>query len=286
MNQEVHLVECPRDAMQGWHRLIPAEEKVAYINLLMQAGFHTLDCLSFVSPRAIPQMADSHEVVRAIRKGDGSTRVLAIVANVRGAEDAMQYDDVIDVLGYPFSISLTFQMRNANSTLEESWLRLLEIHNLCLRRGKELCVYISMAFGNPYGDDYDTGQVLEWVGRMQAAGIRIVSLADTVGLATAAEVGQLSAAVLSAVPGLETGVHLHSTPQNWQAKLEAAMEAGIRRFDGAMKGFGGCPMAKDELVGNMNTEMMVEALQAKGYLRHLNTDILLQATARAGEIFR
>lgn len=281
----IQLVECPRDAMQGWAHPIATKDKVAYINCLLQVGFHTLDCLSFVSAKAIPQMADSHEVVKQIEKNGSATKVLAIVLNKRGAEEAVLYD-AIDVLGYPFSISPTFQKLNGNSTLDESWERLMQIRDLAASNEKEMCVYISMAFGNPYGDEYSANVVSEWVGKMKEEGIALISLADTVGIATAQEVSSLCSSIVPAFPNATMGVHLHSTSHNWQAKLEAAHAAGIQRFDGALKGFGGCPMAQNDLVGNMNTEWMIDWLEQRHLLAGLNQDALSRAAAMADKIFK
>lgn len=284
MNSSIQLVECPRDAMQGWAHPIATKDKVAYINCLLQVGFHTLDCLSFVSAKAIPQMADSHDVVKQMEKNGSTTKVLAIVLNKRGAEEAVAYD-VIDVLGYPFSISPTFQKLNGNSTLSESWDRLMQIRDLGVAHKKQLCVYISMAFGNPYGDEYNAAVVTEWISKMESEGIGIISLADTVGIATAQQVKDLCSSVVPAFPNLVVGAHLHSTAQNWEDKMEAAVSAGIQRFDGALKGFGGCPMAKNELVGNMNTEWMIEWLEQRNLLEGLDHDQLAKAGAIAERIF-
>jgi len=282
--QKIQLVECPRDAMQGWAHFIPTQQKIDYINQLLQVGFHTLDCLSFVSAKAIPQMADSHEVVQQLEKQHSDTKVLAIVANERGAQDALSYD-IIDVLGYPFSISPTFQQRNANSSLEESWERLMRIQTLCAMQAKELVVYVSMGFGNPYGDAFDAELVLQWVSKLKAAGIGIISLADTVGLASAETVASITGAVIAENSDIQIGVHLHSSTDNWQAKMDAAYQVGCRRFDGALKGFGGCPMANDDLVGNMNSEWMIPFLEAKGEQPISNAVALQMASEMASNIF-
>ena len=249
-----HLIECPRDAMQGWKRFIPTEKKVEYINTLLQVGFDTLDFGSFVSPQAIPQMADTKDVIKQLKITE--TKLLAIVANVRGAMDAVKYDK-ITYLGFPFSISETFQQRNTNSSMDESLLRVKEIQNLCNKHGKQLVIYISMGFGNPYGDPYSPEIVLKWVDEMVQAGVKIVSIADTVGIAKPQRIQDILKVVIPQFKDTEIGVHLHSTAVNWKQKCDAALQAGCRRFDGALKGFGGCPMAKDELVGNMDTELMI-----------------------------
>lgn len=281
----LQIVECPRDAMQGWPQPIPTAQKLQYLQQLLQVGFHTLDCLSFVSAKAIPQMADSNEVARQLEKSDSQTKVLAIVANERGATDALQYP-VVDVLGYPFSISPTFQQRNANSSLAESWRRLLRIQELVQQQSRQLVVYLSMAFGNPYGDDYSADLLLEWAGKMQAIGVPCISLADTVGIASPAEVYEVTRAVKQAFPTMEVGVHLHSRADTHQAKLAAAWQAGCRRFDAALKGIGGCPMAGDTLVGNMNTEWVFDFLYEQEAPLDYNREALQVAAAMAQQIFQ
>ena len=255
----IKLIECPRDAMQGWKGFIPTQKKIEYINALLQVGFDTIDFGSFVSPKAIPQMADTVDVLKGLKVGTLKTKLLAIVANVRGATDAVVFDE-ITYLGFPFSISPTFQQRNTNSTMQASLQRVDEIQNLCIKNQKKLVVYISMAFGNPYSDEYNETIVMQWVNKMVQMDIEIISMADTVGLASAAQVSSIMQALVPAYPATEIGVHLHSTSANWQEKLEAAVAAGCSRFDGALKGIGGCPMAGDELVGNMDTELMIHIL--------------------------
>lgn len=281
----VKLVECPRDAMQGWKTLIPTEKKIGYINSLLKVGFDTIDFGSFVSPKTIPQMADTSEVLRGLELGSVSTKLLAIVANSRGAEAASVFDE-ITYLGFPFSVSETFQQRNTNSSIQESLGRVEDIQNLCIKTGKQLVVYLSMGFGNPYGDRYDEEIVFEWVNKLVAMDIGIISLADTVGLATPQQVYEMTAYLVESLPGTEIGVHLHSTPENWQEKLEAAVKAGCKRFDGALKGIGGCPMADDELVGNMNSEWMIDYFEQHNMLPGLNKDALLESLRIAGEIFK
>lgn len=284
MKQHIKLVECPRDAMQGWLHFIPTEKKISYINALLKVGFDTLDFGSFVSPKAIPQMADTGEVIRNIDIGHTATKLLAIVANERGAADAMMYD-AIHYLGFPFSVSPTFQLRNTNSTIVQSLSRVEQIHNLCVKNNKELVVYISMGFGNPYGDPYDEALVFEWVNKLAALGIRIISLADTVGLATASQVSRITKYLITQLPETSIGVHLHSTAVNWKAKLDAALEAGCLRFDGALKGIGGCPMADDELVGNMDTELMIPYFEQKNMLPGIDRDALEACGRMAASIF-
>jgi len=282
--KQIKLVECPRDAMQGWQHFIPTEKKIAYINQLLKVGFDTVDFGSFVSPKAIPQMADTKEVVEKLAVESKRTKLLAIIANARGAKDAAEFEK-ISYLGFPFSVSPTFQVRNANSKIEESLERVKEIKNICDKNDKELVVYISMAFGNPYGDKYNEDIVLDWINQIVKEGIQIISLADTVGLAQPAQVASLVKKTMSTFPGIETGVHLHSTNFNWKEKIDAALQNGCRRFDGALKGIGGCPMANDTLVGNMNSELMVPYFEQLGFLQNINEDELLKAEEMATLIF-
>ena len=234
MNNPVKLIECPRDAMQGWKNFIPTEKKIEYINSLLKVGFDTIDFGSFVSAKAIPQMADTAEVVRSLESGVGNSKLLAIVANLRGAEEASVFDQ-ITYLGFPFSVSETFQQRNTNSSIDESLKRVEEIQNLCIDKNKKLVIYISMAFGNPYNDLYDEDIVFNWVERLVELDIEIISLADTVGVATAEQVYDMTSYLVESLPATEIGVHLHSTSENWHQKLEAAVKAGCKRFDGALK---------------------------------------------------
>lgn len=280
----IKLIECPRDAMQGWKTFIPTERKIAYINSLLKVGFDTIDFGSFVSPKAIPQMADTPDVVRSLELDNTSSKLLAIIANTRGAEEAVTFD-AISYLGFPFSVSETFQQRNTNSSIEQSLGRVEEIQNLCIKNSRQLVVYISMGFGNPYDDPYDEEIVFEWINKLVAMDIGIISLADTVGIATPDQVYDMTSYLVESLPGIEIGVHLHSTPSNWQEKLEAAVRAGCRRFDGALKGIGGCPMADDELVGNMNSEEMITYFESKGILPGLNKEALAESLRIAGEIF-
>jgi hydroxymethylglutaryl-CoA lyase len=270
--------------MQGWKNFIPTEKKIDYINSLLQVGFHTIDFGSFVSPKAVPQMADTGEVVRQLNVHSSKSKLLSIVANVRGAEEAIQYDEIL-YLGFPFSISPTFQQRNTNSTIEESLKRVEEIQNVCSKHSKQLVIYLSMAFGNPYGDEYNEDILLKWADEMVKRQIKIISLADTVGLATP---DQISLALNTLIPQYSNttiGVHLHSNEANWKAKLNAAYKAGCKRFDGALKGIGGCPMAGDELVGNMATEWMIDYFNEQKELPSLNKDALQRSMQLANEIF-
>ncbi|HEX8333528.1 MAG TPA: hydroxymethylglutaryl-CoA lyase [Segetibacter sp.] len=280
----VDLVECPRDAMQGWKAFIPTAKKVQYLNSLLKVGFHTLDCGSFVSPKAIPQMADTREVIPKLEVQNTNAKLLVIVANVRGAGEAVLFDQ-ITYLGFPFSISPTFQQRNTNSSIEESLKTVDEIQNLCLKNNKELVVYLSMGFGNPYGDEYNEEILLKWADTMMSMGIKIISLADTVGVATPQQITLALEALIPKHPETTIGVHLHSTLQNWQEKLEAAVNAGCKRIDGALKGIGGCPMANDDLVGNMDSELMIPFLKKKDLLPPLNEEALKNSITLAEEIF-
>jgi len=280
----IKLIECPRDAMQGWPHFIPTEKKIAYINSLLQVGFHTIDFGSFVSPKAIPQMADTKDVIRKLEVQNTKSNLLAIVANERGAQDAIMYDE-ITYLGFPFSISGTFQLRNTNSTIEQSVERVEDIQNLCIKNQKQLVIYLSMGFGNPYGDEYDEDILLHWAGEMAQREIKIISLADTVGLATPEQINFALNILIPQYPNIEFGVHLHSTMTNRKEKLKAAANAGCTRFDGALKGIGGCPMAQDELVGNMDSVFMIDYFKEKQMLNRLNEDALKRSLQLASEIF-
>ena len=283
--QEIKLIECPRDAMQGWKHFIPTEKKVAYINKLLEVGFDTIDFGSFVSPKAIPQMADTKEVIGQLELVNSKTKLLAIVANVRGASEASEFEK-INYLGFPFSISPTFQLRNTNSTIDDSFKTVKEIKSICDTNDKKPVVYISMAFGNPYGDVYTEEIALQCIQRLTEEGIDIISLADTVGIANPEQVSSLVKKVKSKFTKIETGVHLHSTVTNWKEKTDAALQNGCTRFDGALKGIGGCPMANDELVGNMDSELMIKYFRELGYLQNLNMNALTDCLNLANEIFQ
>lgn len=251
------IIECPRDAIQGLHHFISTEKKIAYINQLLSTNlFDTIDFGSFVSPKAIPQMADTKTVVERLNLADTKTKLLAIIANERGALEASAFEQ-ISYLGYPFSVSETFQIRNTNATIAESLERVKIIQEICEKTKKQLVLYISMGFGNPYGDIWNAEIVLNWVEKLKIYGIKIFSLSDTVGIATPESIGYLFESLIPAHPDLEFGAHLHTTPETWREKIESAYQAGCRRFDGAMLGYGGCPMAADELVGNMPTENLL-----------------------------
>jgi hydroxymethylglutaryl-CoA lyase len=280
----IQLVECPRDAMQGLHGFVPTSEKIRYQQALLAVGFDTLDFGSFVSPKAIPQMADTTEVLAGLDLGDSRTRLLAIVANARGAEDAASHPE-IKYLGYPFSISETFQVRNTNATIEESLERVRAIQDIALQSGKETVLYVSMGFGNPYGDPWNAEIVLNWVHRLHAMGIRIFALSDTIGVSSPDNIHYLFSQLIPALPDVVFGAHLHSTPLTWKEKLVAALESGCRRFDGALMGFGGCPMARDELTGNMPMEHMIGYLQRRGYQTGIREDRLAEALSMVQEVF-
>ena len=252
----IKLIECPRDAMQGRHDFIPTTTKTAYLQQLLGCGFHTLDFGSFVSPKAIPQMRDTAAVLAGLDLSGTQTELLAIVANRRGAEAALAHPEIA-YLGYPFSISETFQLRNTNATLEESLERVTVIQELIERAGKRMVLYVSMGFGNPYGDPWNVEVVEQWVSRLARLGIGIFQLSDTVGVGSPASIAYLFSSLIPRYPELEIGAHLHTTPDSWEEKVVAAAEAGCTRFDGAIRGFGGCPMARDELTGNMPTERLV-----------------------------
>ncbi|MEL6630985.1 MAG: hydroxymethylglutaryl-CoA lyase [Bacteroidota bacterium] len=249
----IKVIECPRDAMQGIHHPIPTETKIAYINHLLKVGFDTIDFGSFVSPKAVPQMADTQEVLAGLDLSETNSKLLAIVANLRGAEAACQHPE-ITYLGYPFSISETFQQRNTRRGIAESLELVKQIQQLCVANGKELVVYISMGFGNPYGDPWSPEIVHQWAGKLMDLGIKIISLADTVGLADPETISPVFARLYQDFETVEFGAHFHSHPDKREEKIKAAWDEGCRRFDVAVKGFGGCPFAEDELVGNIATE--------------------------------
>ncbi len=282
--EKLKIIECPRDAMQGWPHFIPTEKKVEYLNSLLKIGFDTIDFGSFVSPKAIPQMADTHQVIQRLDVTGTATKLLAIVANERGALEASAYE-AITYLGYPFSVSETFQQRNTNSSIAAAVDTVKKIQEICTRHGKKPVLYISMGFGNPYGDPYDKTIVYEWVEKMQQLGIGIISLADTVGVATPEQVTDMTAYTIKHFPGIETGVHLHSTPLNRIFKIEAAYKAGCRRFDGALMGIGGCPMANDDLVGNMDTVQMLHYFSKTGGQLNVNEAALQQSLQLAATTF-
>lgn len=281
---KVKLIECPRDAMQGIKTFIPTEEKVKYLQSLLGCGFDTLDFGSFVSPKAIPQMVDTAEVLSKLDLSRTQSKLLAIIANVRGAEDAVKHPE-IDYLGFPFSISENFQMRNTHKTIKQSVETLHEIFNIADAANKEVVTYISMGFGNPYGDPWNVEIVGEWTEKLASMGARILSLSDTVGTSDPETIDYLFSHLIPAYPNIEFGAHLHTTPTKWHEKVEAAYKAGCRRFDGAVQGFGGCPMAKDELTGNMPTEKLLSYLTAQKADSNVNWMVFEAAYNKATELF-
>lgn len=280
----VKIIECPRDAMQGMHDFIATETKVAYINQLLKVGFDSIDFGSFVSPKAIPQMRDTAEVLAKLDLSTTSSKLLAIVANERGAMDACQYPE-IQYLGYPFSISETFQLRNTNATLAESVERTKSIQELCQANGKQLVVYISMGFGNPYGDPWNVDIVQKWVDELIPMGIGIFSLSDTIGCSNPENISYLFSNLIPAYPTVEFGAHLHTHPASWREKIDAAWRSGCRRFDGALRGYGGCPMAKDELTGNMATENLLSYFDDQGVDTGLDKQAFFQGLAMVNSVF-
>ncbi|MFL5729594.1 MAG: hydroxymethylglutaryl-CoA lyase [Cytophagaceae bacterium] len=279
----VKLIECPRDAMQGLHDFIPTQDKIRYINKLLEVGFDTIDFGSFVSPKAIPQMRDTAEVLDGLNL-NSTTSLLAIIANLRGAEDACRFRE-IGYLGFPLSLSETFQERNTNKSIEEAFVSIGEIQNLCIRHKKKLVVYLSMGFGNPYGDPYDKAYIEQFVSRLDQLEIEIICPSDTIGVSEPSNITSLFSSLINKFPHIEFGAHLHSTPSMVQEKIEAAWNAGCRRFDGALKGFGGCPMAKDELTGNVATESLTHFFASKNIPLTLNSSKFKEALMMASSIF-
>ena len=262
MNKHVKLIECPRDAMQGIKDFIPTEKKVQYIQSLLRVGFDTIDFGSFVSPKAIPQMVDTAQVLSQLDLSKTKSKFLAIIANTRGANDASKFSE-IDYLGFPFSISENFQMRNTHKTIAQSVITLNEILEIADKSNKEVVVYISMGFGNPYGDPWNVDIVGEWTERLSKMSVKILSLSDTIGSSDEENITYLFSNLIPSYPDIEFGAHLHTKPSTWFEKIDAAYKSGCRRFDGAIQGFGGCPMAKDELTGNMPTEKMLSYFTQK-----------------------
>lgn len=280
----ISLVECPRDAMQGWEHFIPTADKVRYLNKLLQVGFDVLDFGSFVSAKAIPQLADTKEVIPQLQLDSTGTKLLAIIANTRGAEDAVQYDEV-SYLGFPFSISETFQMRNTNKTIAQSLTQVEEIQKLCIKHGKEMVVYISMGFGNPYGDAYNAQVAIDWVGRLAQLGIRTIAMSDTVGVAKPDNIAYIFSHLVPEFKNLHIGAHFHSDINTWEEKIQTAYNNGCLRFDSSIKGIGGCPMAEDELVGNIATENLLHWCAGNNIELGLNREAFQDAFRIAGEIF-
>jgi len=280
----IKLTECPRDAMQGIKDFIPTELKVQYINSLLKVGFDTIDFGSFVSPKAIPQMQDTPEVLRQLDLSSTTSKLLAIIANTRGAEDAVQYDE-IHYLGFPFSISETFQQRNTNSSISESLKRVEEIQTLCSKKNKTLLVYLSMAFGNPYNDEWNSEIVIKWANQLHQLGISEIALADTTGVSDKENIQQLFKHLIPEFKDVEFIAHLHSRKENSNEKINAAFESGCKRFDSAIHGFGGCPMAKDDLTGNIATQDVISYFESKAIELNLNKNALLTSMEKSWEIF-
>lgn len=279
------LVECPRDAMQGIKEFIPTEIKANYINQLLKVGFDTIDFGSFVSPKAIPQLADTKEVLAQLDLTSTKSKLLAIVGNERGTEDALQYEE-IEYIGFPFSISEEFLKRNINSTIKDSMLRLENINNQVAQKGKKLVVYVSMAFGNPYGEDWSPYIVSHWVERLMSRfDINVLSLSDTIGSSNKESIDYLFSKVIPEFPMVEIGAHLHTTPTTWLEKVKTSYDKGCVRFDGALMGFGGCPMAKDDLTGNMPTENIISFLKGQGEVLNLNEEELIKSLKMSEQIF-
>ena len=283
--KKVTIIECPRDAMQGIKsHFIPTEKKVTYINSLLKVGFDTVDFGSFVSPKAIPQMRDTADVLSQLDLSESKSKLLAIVANVRGALDACKFDE-IHYLGYPFSISENFQMRNTGKTIEQSLSILSDILNIANKTNKKVVAYLSMGFGNPYGDPWDVDKVAKWTDILSKMGVEILSLSDTIGVANGETISYLFSNLIPLYPNIEFGAHLHTHPNQWFEKVDAAYKAGCNRFDGAIKGFGGCPMAKDELTGNMPTEKLLTYFTAEKVNTSLNPLSFESAYNEALDVF-
>ena len=281
----IKIIECPRDAMQGIKPFIPTEKKVKYMQALLRVGFDTLDFGSFVSPKAIPQLKDTGEVLSKLDLYDTDSKLLAIVANERGAKDAVNFEE-IDYLGFPFSVSETFQERNTNSSIEKSLSRVEEIQNLAVKNKKDLVVYLSMAFGNPYGDQWNEDIVAKWAEKLfTKLDIRILALSDTIGVSNKENINSLFSTLIPEFENVEFGAHLHTTPNTWEEKIKASLASGCRRFDGAIKGFGGCPMATDELTGNMPTEKMINYFEENDWNTDLNQGFFLDSLKKSSEIF-
>ena len=280
----IQVVECPRDAMQGIKSFIPTEKKAEYINMLLKVGFHTIDFGSFVSPKAIPQMRDTAEVLSKLNLDDTSSKLLAIVANIRGAKEALSFDE-IRYLGYPFSVSEIFQQRNTNRSIEDSLVLVEEMQNLCVSRNKNLVVYLSMAFGNPYGEAWDVDIVAKWSEVLANMGVKILALSDTIGVSSKEIITPLFSQLIPEFQEVTFGAHLHTTPQTWKEKVLAAYQAGCTRFDTAIQGFGGCPMAKDDLTGNMPTEKLLSFLNEQKEDAGLNALAFESAFNKSIEVF-
>jgi len=274
------IIECPRDAMQGLPDFIPTQAKADYINALLEIGFDTIDFGSFVSPKSIPQMRDTADVLSKLELSGTESKLLVIIANLRGAEDACQYDE-INYLGFPFSISPTFAKRNTNSTIEEAVATAENFLTICDKKNKELVIYLSMGFGNPYGDEWSIDIVAKWVDVLHKMGVKIISLSDTIGKSTENDIVYLFSNLIPAFSDIEFGFHLHTTKEQWYEKVDAAFNNGCRRFDAVIYGLGGCPMAEDELVGNLNTENLIEYLQKNKIQYNIDESLFKKAMEKA-----
>jgi len=283
MKKKIQLIECPRDAMQGIHQFIDTDKKVAYINTLLKCGFHTLDCGSFVSPKAIPQMKDTADILNRLDE-NYNTKLSVIVANKRGALEAVNHQRV-DIIGFPFSVSNEFQKRNTNASRNEALDRVSEIQELCIKHEKQLLIYLSMAFGNPYKEKWHPDIVAEWMLKLSNLDINLFMPSDTIGTSNAESITEIYGLLNAEFPTLQIGAHLHTTPDSWKEKMEAAWNSGCRRFDSALKGFGGCPMAKDDLTGNMATENVLRFLKGKNTETGINEEAWTEALLLSTKTF-
>ena len=281
---KIQLVECPRDAMQGLHEFVPTDLKIKYLNQLLAVGFDTLDFGSFVSPKAIPQLKDTQEVLAQL-EWSTATKLLAIVANVRGAEQALAFDNIA-YIGFPLSISATFQQRNTNASIAEALQTVANIQHLCVKHGKILVVYLSMGFGNPYGEDYSVQYLVDFTAKLAALGVQVIAPSDTVGSATPALIKEVFEMLIPSFPQINFGAHLHATPADTISKLAAAYQAGCRRFDGAIRGFGGCPMASDDLTGNISTELIIDYFENNNVALGINKHAFQQAYDLSAKVFQ
>lgn len=284
MSKEIKIIECPRDAMQGIETFIDTQKKIEYINRLLQVGFDTIDFGSFVSAKAIPQLRDTEEVLKHLNLSETKSKLLAIVANTRGAEDASKFNE-IDYLGFPFSVSQTFQLRNTNSTIEQSLIRVEEIQNICHKSNKKLVVYLSMGFGNPYGDKWNPDIVISWAEKLKNLDVSIMALSDTVGVSNPENINLLFKDLIPEFLSVEFGAHLHSTPQTAKEKISAVLNAGCYRIDAAIHGFGGCPMATDDLTGNIATETLLESLSDHKFILKINQKVFAESMLMADIVF-
>lgn len=280
----IQLIECPRDALQSYPKIIPTAEKISYYQMLLKAGFHTLDMGSFVSAKAVPQLADTADVIDQLDRSGSDTQLLVIVANEKGAAQAMQYEKV-DLIGYPLSISETFQLKNTRQTIQESLDSLNHIKELCVKNNKSLIIYLSMAFGNPYGDDFDAEMVVEKAKQVLNIGADVISIADTIGLASPMQIGSTTKAILREITTIPVGLHLHGESTNWKDKIEAGYQAGCRRFDGALGGYGGCPFTGSERVGNMDSLKLFSWFSANEIQTGINSEQLALCAKKVHQIF-